>query len=201
MDLGFLRKETTLATNKIYLGLKKFRFYPNYYVAINRRVICQSAHEISRLNCPKFIPTHSAQYINPSPLNYYIDTENPQVRFSTDITKHNINEGFTVTSVCLQIAYHLGFEEVIVIGMDHRYQHSGTPNQQLVMETQDPNHFDPNYFAPGEHWDAPDLTQSEVSYQAARAAFEAAGRKVIDATVNGACKVFEKADYRDIFSP
>ena len=60
------------------------------------------------------------------------------------------------------------------------------------METKDPNHFDPNYFAPGENWDAPDLAQSEISYQAARAAFEAAGRKIIDATVNGACTVFEK---------
>lgn len=201
MDLGFLRKETTLATNKIFLGLKEFRFYPSYYVAINRKVISQSVNEIDRLNCAKFIPTHSAKCVNPSPLNYYIDTDNPQVRFSTDLTKHSINEGFTVTSVCLQLAYHLGFGEVVIIGMDHRYQHSGRPNQQLIMETADPNHFDPNYFALGEDWDAPDLAQSEVSYQAARVAFEAAGRKVIDATVNGACKVFEKEDYRAIFLP
>ena len=53
----FLREETTLATNKIYLGLEKFRFYPNYYVAVNRKVICQSADEIKRLNCAKFILT------------------------------------------------------------------------------------------------------------------------------------------------
>ena len=199
MELGFLREETTLATNKIYLGLEKFRFYPNYYVAVNRKVICQSADEIKRLNCAKFIPSHSAEEVDPSPLNYYIETEHPEGPFCTDLANQSINEGFTVTSVCLQIAYYLGFGEIVIIGMDHRYQYSGRPNQDLIMETKDPNHFDPNYFAPGESWDAPDLAQSEIFYQAARAAFEAAGRKIIDATVNGACTVFEKNDYRAIF--
>ena len=60
-----------------------------------------------------------------SPLNYYIETEHPEGPFCTDLANQSINEGFTVTSVCLQIAYYLGFGEIVIIGMDHRYQYWG----------------------------------------------------------------------------
>ena len=54
------------------------------------------------------------------------------------------------------------------------------------------------YFA-GAQWDNPDLARSEESYRIAREAFEEDGRRIIDATVNGACEVFEKQDYRELF--
>lgn len=41
---------------------------------------------------------------------------------------------------------------------------------------------------------------SEVmSYRIARAQFEKDGRTIVDATVGGACNIFSKADYKDIF--
>jgi hypothetical protein len=54
------------------------------------------------------------------------------------------------------------------------------------------SHFDPRYFAGGAKWQLPDLDNSEVAYRLARAAFESDGRRIIDATVDGALQVFPK---------
>jgi hypothetical protein len=94
----------------------------------------------------------------------------------------------------------LGFSTVILIGLDHRYTFQGKPGEERILQGPDPNHFTPEYFGGGQRWDNPDLAASEIHYQAARTAYEADGRRIIDATVDGACPVFEKSDYRSIFN-
>ena len=103
-----------------------------------------------------------------------------------------------MTHVALQIAYYMGFASVVIIGMDHRYDFAGKPHQVRHHDGPDLNHFSPEYFA-GKDWMNPDLARSETSYTAARRVFEAAGRQIIDATVDGACTVFAKQDYRAVF--
>ncbi len=199
MDLSFLPDETSIAMNKIFLGFESLGFYPNYYVAVNRKVIEQSVDQINAINCVKFISNFNGQsYLTESGLTYFVNTANPPARFCTDLSQ-GMHEGWTVTHAALQIAYYLGFVEVIIIGMDHRFEFHGRPNEAQKMIGSDPNHFHPDYFADGQLWDNPDLEHSEESYRAARKAYEADGRRIIDATVNGACEIFEKADYRQIF--
>ena len=54
-DFSLIRREVSMGLNKIFLGFRRLRFYPRYYVAINRRVIEQSAHKIAQLNCVRFL--------------------------------------------------------------------------------------------------------------------------------------------------
>jgi len=197
MNLQFLRRETIVGLNKIFLGFKKFGFYPRYYIAVNAKVIEQSVEQIKALNCVKFIGHRGAEIIPENALTYHIGTGNPSARFCHDISQ-GVHEGWTVTYATLQVAYHLGFKEVVIIGMDHRYQYSGAPNEAHKLEGTDPNHFSPDYFA-GQIWDNLDLGHSEESYHIARAEFEKDGRRIIDVTLDGACTVFEKADYRKVF--
>lgn len=198
MRLDFLRRETVIGMNKIFLGFKKFRFYPRYYVAVNRKVIEQSAEQIRAMNCVKFVPAHSTHLVPENALTHHIETRNPPARFCRDIAQ-GVHEGWTVTYAALQIAHYLGFKEVIIIGMDHRYEYSGAPNEARRLDGPDPNHFSPDYFGGGQTWDNPDLAHSEESYSIARVEFEKDGRRIIDATLDGACTIFEKADYRQIF--
>ncbi|MEJ2125840.1 MAG: hypothetical protein P8Y47_13870 [Alphaproteobacteria bacterium] len=93
----------------------------------------------------------------------------------------------------------MGFKEVVIIGMDHHYEYSGAPNEAHFLEGADTNHFSPDYFGGGQTWDNPDLAHSKESYRIARAEFEKDGRRIIDATLDGACTIFEKADYRTLF--
>ena len=209
MDLSFLKRETCIGMNKIFLGFKRFKFYPRYYVAVNRKVIEQSAEQIKALNCLKFISQIAARdLITENALTCLIRTHAYRVDeqgvkrpgFCHNIATEGVHEGWTVTHAALQIAYFLGFTEVVLIGLDHRYQYSGAPNEARVLDGPDPNHFSPDYFGGGKTWDNPDLARSEESYRLARAEYERAGRRIIDATLDGACTIFEKADYRKFIS-
>jgi len=93
----------------------------------------------------------------------------------------------------------MGFSEVILIGVDHNFATKGKPNTTITSEGDDPNHFDPKYFGKGFRWQLPDLETSEIAYRMARNAFEADGRKVVDATVGGKLTVFPKVEYNSLF--
>ncbi|MCG8430059.1 MAG: hypothetical protein MJA29_02655, partial [Candidatus Omnitrophica bacterium] len=160
--------------------------------------ISQSVEQIRRLNCVKFISKRNGRLIPEDALTYHIDTNTPPARFSRDIS-FGVHEGWTVTYAGLQIAWYLGFKEVILIGLDHRYEYSGKPNEACRLDGPDTNHFSSEYFGNGQTWDNPDLVHSEESYRIAGAEFEKEGRRIIDATVDGACTIFEKANYRKLF--
>lgn len=199
MDLKWLRDYTVIGLNKIFLGFKKFGFYPKYHVTVNPKVVEQSEKELKKLTCVKFIGTRGISEnssIQEDALTHFINTKQPRYRFCKDLND-GCREGGTVTYAALQVAYHLGFKKVIIIGMDHNFEYEGKPNEAKVMSGADPNHFIDNYFGYGQTWDNPDLEKSEESYRIAKEIFEQDGREIIDATVNGKCTIFPKADYRE----
>jgi hypothetical protein len=190
-DFSQIRNQYTMGLNKIFLGLSKYKFYPRYYVAINDKVIEQSEAQIKKLNCVKFIPRQSSSStLKESAFTYWMKTDLPPKGFSRDLTL-GIHQGWTVTHAALQIAYFMGFQRVLIVGMDHRYQYEGLPNDLKKLTGPDTNHFIDSYFQ-GCMWNNPDIRRSEESYCIARHAYEQDGRSIIDCTVNGACKVFEK---------
>ena len=81
---------------------------------------------------------------------------------ASDVTGR-VGEGATVTNFALQIAFHMGFEKVVLIGVDHNFASKGDANKTVVSEGDDPNHFMPNYFGKGVKWQLPDLDTSEVN--------------------------------------
>jgi hypothetical protein len=197
MDLSFLKNEICFGLNKIYLGFTKYNFYPKYFVAVNEKVLLQSEKEIKNLTSVKFLSNRCPGLFHNNALTHIIDTSSPPANFCQDIT-NGLEEGYTVTYAALQVAYYLGFKEIVIIGMDHRFEYSGKPNQSKFLKGPDNNHFCTSYFS-NENWDNPDLVNSEASYKVARNIYEKSGRNIVDATVNGACNVFNKQDYRSIF--
>ncbi len=197
MDLSFLKNEYVIGLNKIYLGFKKYKFYPKYYVAVNEKVLRQSHQEINQLTCIKFLSNRANELFSEGALTHIIDTSSPKERFSKDLSK-GLEEGWTVTYAALQVAYYLGFTEIVIVGMDHRFLFQGKPNEAKFLEGEDKNHFCSTYFS-NKEWDNPDLENSEKSYQIAKEIFDGDNRKIFDATVDGACNVFEKIDYKLVF--
>src|SRR5262249_54292447 len=112
---------------------------------------------------------------------------------------HPISSGGTVTFVSLQLAYFMGFREVIVIGLDHSFAEKGIPNSTEVRQSEkDQSHCHPDYFPKGTKWQLPDLYRSEFAYALAREAFERDGRNIIDATIGGRCEVFRKESFASL---
>jgi len=202
MDLSFLRNEITFGLNRIYLGFEKWNFMPTYYVSVNQLVLKQNMREILKIPVPKFLGLGSLPFIPDAENVIALKTVGLPIGgvpvFLKD-PREGIWEGFTVTYVTMQLAYYMGFSEVVIIGADHHFVTSGPANQEVISAGEDPNHFHPEYFGKGVRWHLPDLHNSEVSYRVAKIEFESAGRRIIDATVDGKLSIFPKADYKELF--
>ena len=198
MDLSFLRNEITFGLNRSYLLSERMDFRPDYYVCMNPLVLEQSEREIRAIQAPKFLSAQGMQLFSELEDTVFLRPM-PGPDFVEDLAR-GVWEGYTVTYVALQLAYYMGFSEVVLIGVDHEYQHPpGLPNQEVVSIGDDPNHFHPQYFGPGVRWHLPDLENAESAYRLAHERFQSAGRSVIDATVEGKLQVFPKRDYREVF--
>jgi hypothetical protein len=198
-DLSLLRNEYTFGLNRIYLLFPELGFSTTYLVAANDLVIEQCAAEMQNLALPKFLTWRSRRWFHPDPKVTYLDTDfTGDEDFSSTLTGR-IFEGFTVTYVALQLAYHMGYSEAILVGVDHNFVTQGTANQAIVSQGDDPNHFAPNYFGKGFKWQLPDLAGSERAYTLAREAYSRAGRRILDATISGKLTIFPKVDYSSLF--
>jgi hypothetical protein len=185
--------------NRIYLLFLEMGFTTTYLVSVNELVLEQCVQEMRSLSLPKFITWRARHWYKGDPHTIFLDTDytGPE-NFARQLTSR-VFEGFTVTFVALQIAYYMGFEEAILIGVDHNFQTKGTPNTTVVSTGDDPNHFHPNYFGKGFRWQLPDLEGSERAYELARRAYVDANRRVLDATIDGKLAVFPKVDYNRLF--
>jgi hypothetical protein len=197
-DLRRLRPESTFGLNRIYLNFAQMGFATTYYVAVNTLVIEQSAEDIDRLTMPRFITWRARRWLR-DPQVIFLDTDytGPEV-FCGDVAGR-VFEGSTVTFVALELAYYMGFAEVVLLGVDHSFSTQGPPNVTVVSQGADPDHFSSAYFGKGFRWQLPDLGASERAYQLAREAFEKDGRHVLDATIGGKLTVFPKVDYDSLF--
>ncbi len=202
-DLTRLKDEYTFGLNRIYLMFPELGFTTTYLVSINDLIIEQCAAELLAVSVPKFFAWRSHRHflsLNPpaSELPDFIYTSYTGPRFSRDVSGR-VWEGATVTNVALQLAYHMGFQQVILIGVDHNFVSKGPANTTVVSGGDDPNHFSPAYFGKGFRWQLPDFETSEVGYKMARDAYEKDGRQVLDATIGGKLTIFPKVDYNSLF--
>lgn len=197
-DLSRLRDENTIGMNRIYLMFPELGFSTTYYLSINDLVIEQCASDIQALEIPRFVSWRSHRWLKPEDDLYFLYTTYTGPKFAKNVAGR-LWEGATVTYTALQVAFFLGFEKVILIGVDHSFATQGKPNTTVVSEGDDPNHFSPSYFGKGFRWQLPDLETSEVAYRIARDDYEKSGRQVLDATVGGRLQVFPKVDYDSLF--
>jgi len=201
-DMSKLRNEFTFGMNRIYLMFPGLGFSTTYLTVVNDLVIEQTAGELAALSLPKFLAWRSRRHfpadLPKTRLPTFLYTSYTGPRFSTDV-RGRVWEGATVTNVTLQLAFHMGFQQVILIGVDHNYNTTGKPNTTVISQGDDPNHFSPSYFGKGFRWQLPDLDTSEIGYAMAREAYRKAGREVLDATIGGKLTIFPKVDYDSLF--
>jgi hypothetical protein len=201
-DMSRLKNEFTFGMNRIYLMFPELGFSTTYLTVVNDLVIEQTAEDLAALSLPKFLAWRSRRHfprdLPISQLPTFLYTSYTGPRFSSDV-RRRVWEGATVTNVTLQLAFHMGFQQVILIGVDHNYTATGKPNETVVSQGDDPNHFSPSYFGRGFRWQLPDLETSEVGYAMARAAYRRAGREILDATIGGRLTIFPKVDYDSLF--
>jgi hypothetical protein len=202
-DISFLKNEFTFGMNRVYLAFEEWGFQTSFLVSINDLVIEQCRQDFISLDLPLFISWRARNLLfsKQAPLENtcFLYTTYSGSRFSRNIIER-FWEGATVTYVCLQLAYCMGFQEVYLVGVDHSFETKGKANQMVISDGDDPNHFSPNYFGKGFRWQLPDLETSEQAYRMAADVYQKADRLVFDATVGGKLDVFPKVDFHTLFS-
>lgn len=189
-------KYPCIGMNKIDLMYDRTTWRPEMVACINGLVIRQNKTVYNETEIPTVLPV-KAKYLgikSRGPIFFVRETK--QTQFENDLIE-GVGAGFTVTYTALQLAYYMGANPVYLIGVDHSFNYVGKSNEVQKMDKQDENHFDPRYFQ-GQLWGLPDLEASEVAYHQAKVAFEADGRNVYDATIDGKLNIFDKKDIKEI---
>jgi hypothetical protein len=200
MDLSFLKKKISFGLNRVYVAYDDLNFRNNYLVCVNKLVLGQFYKDIDSLNIVKFLNWECRHLFDEKLIDNNFIYKGFFGKSFGKFLHTSINPAATVTYAALQIIYYMGFQRVVIVGMDHSFEvkDKDKPNKtELVEDEEDVNHFHPQYFPKGVKWETPDLSSSEYYYSVARRVFEGDNREIIDCTVNGKCRIFEKGDLSD----
>ena len=129
-DLDLIKDEFSIGTNRIYLIFDQTEWRPNVFTMMDTGGIKGSFNEISAIQCElkllgvpegnKMYPVKDALPVRAlfNANNWMMTGELPP--FSDDITDCVYN-GMSITYLNFQVAAFLGFSEIYLLGIDHRY--------------------------------------------------------------------------------
>jgi hypothetical protein len=207
-ELGVLKSEITFGVNSIFLNYEKMGFHPTYYVVEDVFVAEDRAEEINRYQGPKKFFGNYLKYCikgddNTIWLNVRFRYDNYPgfPRFSKNALRM-LWTGGTVTYLCMQLAYFMGFSELYLIGFDHAYsipEDVVIEGNQITSLSDDPNHFDPTYFGQGYRWHDPNVERMEKAYRKANIFFSSDNRKIFNATKGGRLEIFKRIEFESLF--
>jgi len=190
-DWSLLDDVYSFGLNKINLLFENSTYRPSCVVAVNPFVLEQNEAFFNSTGLPLYLDG------NASGRGVKL-RENVVMLHSTSVNKFardcsvSVFQGGTVTFVAMQLAFHMGFCDVALIGCDHDFSAQGPANEVARREGPDHDHFHPDYFPEGSSWHLPDIDLSEASYRLAKAVYEADDRRIVNATEGGLLEVFPR---------
>ncbi len=218
MDLDLFADEYVWGANRCFLLYDRIKWRHKLYAAMDTRVVPDAAGEIAAMieQLPEtkfFFPyMFRAKRILPGGPNVYWfnqiclrEYDLPAGMFSAD-PAHWVYEACTVTIAAMQLAVHMGFNPIYLIGCDTSYSvaptvktEGGDPDKLVSTADDDANHFDPSYFGAGRKWHDPHVERMIFHYAQSQRVCRQLGAQVYNATVGGALEVFPRVDYAELF--
>jgi len=177
--------------NKINLLFEQNTYRPSCVVAVNPFVLEQNSNFFNSTEIPLYLDHYAAKAEISLRENVVMLHSTGVNKFARDCSV-SLYQGGTVTFVAMQLAFHMGFSEVALIGCDHSFSTPGPANLVALRKGPDRDHFHPDYFPEGTSWHLPDIDLSEASYRLAKSAFAAQGRRIVNATEGGMLEVFPR---------
>ena len=216
IDMSLLKGEVTLACNGIYKKFPEWGFNSDYYFIEDNVQTELRSKEVAKLKGPiKFIGLHNT-YCFPfcNDLNYFhvpirgnmtYTSEELYPQFSKDVASI-VYFGGTITYIMLQFAFHLGFKEVYIIGLDHNYGklpelfppgkiEVTKENYPLVQQC----HYDKDYYKIGDRLGVPNVEAQNKAYSLANKMFQENERKIYNASTFSKLDVFDKVKFNSLF--
>lgn len=141
----------TFAVNRIYKIFPQTEWRPTYYVSTDHVMIRDVLDEVEQIPAEiKFIPLQNKYYldINVKGAKYFFRNdkrENDQPEgFSLDCTDQ-VNMRGTVTIACMQLAMHMGYKHIYLLGIDHNFDKITTENGEVIIDPSVKNYFIEGY--------------------------------------------------------
>ena len=211
-DLDKLKKEITFASNRIYKIFDSTDWRPTYFTIFDESVGKSEGviDGINSFSCEmKFVREEgqyifgkikgSVCYVRSLSSRKYLDNPN----FSEDMTEKTYSIA-TVTYISLQLARHMGFSEIYLLGMDNRYAYSMLRDGTIVKSADGKDHFsDKEDENPKEQEQMPKYVpatwEMDVAYSFAEEYSREHGFRIYNATRGGKLEAFERVDFDSLF--
>ena len=214
--LHLLEDEYTFGVNRIYLLFDRISWRPTFYTTVDWRVASDCAYEINELQ--------GMHLFFPERFRGLLRDGDDVTWYWNDRHRHPTEQGFasdaslgirgagSVTGAAIQLAFHLGFDPIYLIGCDVTYSVPDTVIQEgpdqfgngvglylTSTRDDDTNHFDKRYFGVGKRWHDPNVKRMIEGFEQCRDGAERHGRRILNATAGGNLEVFERVDIRSLF--
>ncbi len=215
--LHLLKDEYTFGVNRIYLLRDSLGWMPTFYTANDWRVVPDNAPEINALTGSTFFFDERFRGLlrEGSDVYFYAHGNygwDPKAAFSDDMSLGVAGAGSVVGSA-IQIAAHLGFSEIFLLGCDLGYRVLGTVAQEgedrfgngvklhlTSTADDDPNHFDARYFGKGKRWHDPNVKRMIEGHEACLKGAIQLGKQIFNATVGGELEVYPRVNIWEVLS-
>lgn len=202
-DLALLKNEVTFASNRIYKMFEQTEWRPTYYAVFDDSMAADKdlQSNVNVMSCEgKFLREQgwlsNRSIINPCYIHsFYSRKYLAAPEFSTDLSK-GIFTIATVTYALIQIAYHMGFREIYLLGVDHKYRNEQKKDGTIIENNTK------SYFG-----DAGEIEKRVVAaswemeevYKFAELYSRENSFRIFNATRGGYLEIFERVDLDSLF--
>lgn len=203
IPIDFLNKYPSHGCNRITLMAPEFA--PNYYYCLGRNQIdtaekretfiptlvhknCKAAF-LNRLYAHLFPFDEIYSIMGGSFYGFGQSPDAPSTRFFSYDPLHITGLGATMVFVMLQIAYYMGHDPVLIVGLDHHYPDS---TKKHFYDDSDVPNFES---APGPVYENDTSVwrqHADFMFRLARKHYDDGGREIINLSVQTACEIFRK---------
>jgi hypothetical protein len=194
-DLNKIKNEYSFTMNSVINKLDLTEWSPTFYGIQDLNVFEKMPKEVFDLKCKtKFISREFLMTGLPIPedailfdllsAGHYATNPHPIFKFAEDAA-YGVFDGYSISYSLLQVAAHLGFREIYLLGCDCSY--AADPSKQHFAES---GHIDSN---------AAIIGGLQIrAYEKAKQVCDKLGIKVFNATRGGVLEVFPRVDLDDI---
>jgi hypothetical protein len=214
-DLDQFKGFRTFACNKIYLAFDKTDWRPDYYSVCDILVAQNNRDAILKADFRHTLPIHSISvwpelhdqknaicYAYGKSIADWKSSENPSI---TKKLIHGVHShGCSVLIDQIQIAYVMGFRNVYLVGVDFSFSGGISTGDrcssgEVLKSDGEVNHFHKDYRKHGETWTVPKMNEQEHGFDFCRAAYEAAGINLYNASRESKLTVLRRVSFEKIF--
>jgi hypothetical protein len=201
IPLPFLTLYPSFASNRFHIYYDQTGFAPTYYLDLGINHLVTDAQRAPLL---PMLPEVEAAFVNRFvahrlPFDNVWGILGPQyyghpkgLYFSYD-PLDIMGIGVSNIFCMLQIAYYMGFQTALIVGLDHYYDPNSEykhfyPDEQAPLWEKSPGHR-----ISEEDW----YRQADGAFALARTAYELVGRRIVNLSEPTACEVFERGRWEE----